>query len=181
MQNTFPLTSREFPAFDLSTMPALPEGFEESSWHNDVAPSYVRDVVGGLSVHIWIHEADPAEREQPDFPRFAAYLLDYASGQVEGSLYESDTWADVERHALLLVAANTEKLSELYGDWLALNCLPDAIPVEDLWWALMEANRSQTSVNSGYGMVTAKQATDEAKAYLERFEVIWDRVQAAGQ
>lgn len=41
--------SDEFP--DMTDMPALPEGFEDTSWHNDICPSYTSDKLG-LSIFI---------------------------------------------------------------------------------------------------------------------------------
>lgn len=50
----------EFPDFDPATMPAIPAGFEDESWHNDVCPNF-HAAAEGLTV--WIDYADPALSE----------------------------------------------------------------------------------------------------------------------
>jgi len=61
----------EFGDFPLADMPAaIPQGFYDSSWHNDACPSYYseRD-----SIRIWINYVDHDLREHEFGTRFSAY------------------------------------------------------------------------------------------------------------
>jgi hypothetical protein len=62
----------EFPEFPEADWPAMPEGFEDNSWHNDVCPSIIN---APLRVAVFIDCADPKARET-DGGRFIAYTLD---------------------------------------------------------------------------------------------------------
>lgn len=56
----------EFPDFPDADWPAMPAGFEDSSWHNDAMPS-----IASEHYQIWIDYADVALREYGDkYPRF---------------------------------------------------------------------------------------------------------------
>lgn len=54
---------KEFPDFPEADMPALPEGFEDMSWHNDACPSFQHEAKG---LCLWIDYADPAMSEMPE-------------------------------------------------------------------------------------------------------------------
>ncbi|BBZ93049.1 hypothetical protein BRDID11004_60530 [Bradyrhizobium diazoefficiens] len=58
---------KEFPDFPAADMPALPQGFEDNSWHNDSCPNFTSAELG---LRIWIDYADKAQREHPDASRF---------------------------------------------------------------------------------------------------------------
>lgn len=80
------LWQREFPGFK-GTIPALPPGFEDNSWHNDVCPSFYND---NLGLALFIAEDDPADRE---FGEGAdKYTLNAYSGTLDaGDVQLSDT------------------------------------------------------------------------------------------
>ncbi len=86
----------EFPDFPAADMPAIPEGFKDSSWHNDACPSIISD---SLHLSIFIDFANPAEREFPDTDRFIVLQLD-PEGCLTGDmpLVATDNWADVIAH-----------------------------------------------------------------------------------
>jgi hypothetical protein len=63
-QTQAPLWQREFPDFPPADMPAVPAGFEDTSWHNNVCPSFYDDELGLL---IWVDYADLAKREMPRY------------------------------------------------------------------------------------------------------------------
>lgn len=75
----------EFPDFDhaidAAHLTAL--GFEDTSWRNDVSPSFTRD-----DLVIWVNYADPAAREFAESSAFEITL----DGR---SVLTSDAWADV--------------------------------------------------------------------------------------
>lgn len=73
----------EFPDYPAADMPEILDGFEDSSWANDVCPSFTCDVFV-----LWIDYAERAKREFPDWARFTMTC--------EGATYlETDDWADV--------------------------------------------------------------------------------------
>lgn len=64
---THPLMAKEFPDFDQATLPTIPAGFEDTSWHNDACPSFQHE---GLGLHLFIDYADPDDREMGSPFRF---------------------------------------------------------------------------------------------------------------
>lgn len=58
---------KEFPDFPEADMPAIPEGFADSSWHNDSSPSFTSEALG---LRIWIDFADPEQRDIREGCRF---------------------------------------------------------------------------------------------------------------
>lgn len=64
MQGNF---TEEFPDFPADTMPAIPEGWADVSWHNDTCPSF--ETRNGLTV--FVDYADASLREFPEAPRFS--------------------------------------------------------------------------------------------------------------
>lgn len=53
----------EFPDFPAIDMPAIPEGFADSSWHNDSCPSLISEELG---LRIWIDYVQVELREHAD-------------------------------------------------------------------------------------------------------------------
>ncbi len=85
----------EFPDFPAADFPALPEGFTDSSWHNDACPSIKNETLG---LFIFIDYADRAKREAIDNgnARFSVLKLD-ADGCLDNSptILTTDVWQDV--------------------------------------------------------------------------------------
>lgn len=85
----------EFPEFDPQTMPEIPAGWEDISWHNDVCPSFQVGNPDGIWFRVWIDFEKEAEREFPQSrTRFAIDRLDEVSGDEE-TLMQSDDWAEI--------------------------------------------------------------------------------------
>jgi hypothetical protein len=85
---------REFPDFPAAAMPALPAGWIDTSWHNDVCPSYTSPA-GSV---VWINYPDPADRDCADDARFLwCRLSDDGCASVEAGF---DTWAEAYAHAM---------------------------------------------------------------------------------
>ena len=89
---------KEFPNFDPATLPKIPVGFEDTSWHNDACPQFQSRV---LNLAIFVDYADPALREFPEASRFVVCEID-SEGAI-GALYEcesgglaTDDWSEVE-------------------------------------------------------------------------------------
>lgn len=59
----------EFPDFELDV--TIPEGFEDSSWHNDVCPSWYSEE---LDAELWVDYKNPEDREMAGCPRFLVVL-----------------------------------------------------------------------------------------------------------
>lgn len=76
----------EFPDFPVDAIPALPEGFEDSSWHNDAAPSYICET---LRLQAFFDFPNDADREMPGGKRY--YLQTFALDMI----CETDDWAHV--------------------------------------------------------------------------------------
>ncbi len=81
------LIAIEFPDFDVSTLPTIPVGFDDSSWHNDACPSFTK---GDLT--LFVDYAEPTMREcGPDAPRFA--LVRHTSDGAMVTVASTDEWA----------------------------------------------------------------------------------------
>ena len=89
----------EFPDFDPADMPAIPAGFDDVSWHNDMCPSFLNERAGLI---IFVDYAEPAKREFPECPRFSVATWD--NGACETTM-DSEEWADVLAHVRSALAA----------------------------------------------------------------------------
>jgi hypothetical protein len=88
----FPLAAAEFPDFDLSTMPAVPAGYAESSFRNDACPSFWNEAA---ALQIFIDYADASQREHSDGARF--HVVNTSTGE---TVAESDEWQEALKAAL---------------------------------------------------------------------------------
>lgn len=82
---------REFPDFTLDV--TIPEGFNDTSWHNDICPSWTHET---RNLRLWIEYADPEQREYPDMKRFAL-TENEATNESEGpkTFIETDDFNDI--------------------------------------------------------------------------------------
>ena len=85
---------KEFPDFEPATHPAIPEGFEDVSWHNETCPHFHNKA---LRLSIFVDFAAPEAREFPESPRFSVattddvgYPLDDQTGNPA-----TDDWAEI--------------------------------------------------------------------------------------
>jgi hypothetical protein len=93
------MIAREFPDFDLGTLPIIPDGFVCTAWHNDTCPTWHE----GESLHepkpgelmLAIDYADKTLREFPEssHDRFSLHI--YADNSPT-FLVQSDDWAEIE-------------------------------------------------------------------------------------
>lgn len=81
----------EFPDFPPETMPAIPEGWTDQSWHNDSCPSF--DTGKGVSVFIDFAEVQKREHEL-DGPRFSV-MSDPNKDGIPVEELSTDDWAEV--------------------------------------------------------------------------------------
>lgn len=77
----------EFPDFDPATMPAIPSGWQDVSWHNDSCPSFE---VPGTGAQVFVDFADPTLREIKKGPRF--FVLGEGATT---TLFTGDDWSAV--------------------------------------------------------------------------------------
>ncbi|SIO50051.1 hypothetical protein SAMN05443247_06618 [Bradyrhizobium erythrophlei] len=79
---------QEFPDFPAADMPAIPQGFEDNSWHNDSCPNFTSAELG---LRIWIDFADPEQREISEGCRFTLEPSDNEDTITEP--ISTDDWA----------------------------------------------------------------------------------------
>lgn len=63
----------EFPDFEPSDIPAIPQGFEDVSWRNDSCPSFLNEAAGLI---IFVEREDAAKREIEETARFNLAVWD---------------------------------------------------------------------------------------------------------
>lgn len=82
----------EFPDFPAADMPQLPEGFIDTSWHNNTCPSFTSDELG---LEVWVDYLDPSQREYgPKYPRFNVSPQDHGV-ECSGDSLQTDDWVEV--------------------------------------------------------------------------------------
>lgn len=87
----------EFPDFDPATMPEIPEGFQDVSWHNDACPSFLNETLGLI---IFVDFEDSEKREFRETERFT--LGKWENGNTGNDVCSSDDWG------VILAAAESE-------------------------------------------------------------------------
>lgn len=98
--NSYQLLQAEFPRYDVSTPPALPQGFVDTSWQNDACPSFTNEL---RRVQVFVDYADPKEREcGPEAPRFSLLTLDEHGDQ--NYICNTNEWSEmlalIDQHAV---------------------------------------------------------------------------------
>lgn len=105
----------EFPDF-----PVMPEaarleqhGFEDSSWHNDMCPSWTRVIrtdsegLDDLQIRVWMEHPDRNEREMgPEAPRFIVVVFD--RDDEYGALIETEDFEAALQYALADILTEPE-------------------------------------------------------------------------
>jgi hypothetical protein len=109
---------KEFPDFPADDMPAIPQGFEDSSWHNDSCPSFTSEALG---LRIWIDFADPEQRDIREGCRFALEPADNLDTITEPTC--TDDWQAIldaveeERAEIAECLAQLEKAEGAILQW----------------------------------------------------------------
>lgn len=81
----------EFPDFD-TPVPAMPEGFEDQSWHNDAMPHFWNKE---RRLGIWIDYTDTAKREFTVDDQLFSLEKTAADGAPGTILASSNDWQDI--------------------------------------------------------------------------------------
>lgn len=85
---------REFPDYDITTLPTLPEGFVDSSSYIDAAPSFENQERG---LKVYVDYANYADRESGRSQRFCVSRYDEETGDDEDVVLSTNDWAEVIR------------------------------------------------------------------------------------
>ncbi len=89
----------EFPDFDLGTLPAIPSHWVDTSWHNDVCPSFQVSP----DVSVFVDYADASLREADGRQRFTVCSMDGEGGHLADGVYlDTDDWQGALAAALAL-------------------------------------------------------------------------------
>jgi hypothetical protein len=81
----------EFPHFDFE-IPTIPEGFVDSSWHNNVCPSFERKLNDTHSITLWVNYLDENRRECGGFQFVVTVHPTEEMGIDMDYEYETNNW-----------------------------------------------------------------------------------------
>jgi hypothetical protein len=84
-----------FPEFNVDTLPSIPEGWVDVSWHNDACPCFSPSVDSEISVFVDYEKFK--DRESEAEKRFSVHEWK------NGSNFESDSWEEILEHVKKLV------------------------------------------------------------------------------
>lgn len=99
MENRFANLAKQFPDFDLSSLPDIPADWEDISWRNDSCPCFEiwKDDKTGNRIYMFVDYADASKRELPDSEyRFSLYSEIYEGDGCDcTTLVETNDFDDV--------------------------------------------------------------------------------------
>ncbi len=85
---------REFPDFDITTLPPLPEGYVDASSYIDAAPSFENRERG---LKVYVDYANYADGESGRSQRFCVSRYDEEEGDFDDVALSTNDWAEVVR------------------------------------------------------------------------------------
>lgn len=85
---------REFPDYDITTLPTLPEGYFDTSSYIDAAPSFQNEE-GTLKVYV--DYANYADRDSGRSQRYCVSRYDEEEEDFEDVALSTNDWAEVVR------------------------------------------------------------------------------------
>ncbi|KRC70101.1 hypothetical protein ASE30_16495 [Achromobacter sp. Root83] len=85
---------REFPDYDITTLPTLPAGYFDASERIDAAPSFVNEERG---LKVYVDYANYADRESGRSQRFCVSRYDEEADDFEDVALSTNDWAEVTR------------------------------------------------------------------------------------
>lgn len=85
---------REFPDYDIATLPTLPEGYVDASSYIDAAPSFENEERG---LKVYVDYAEYADRESGRSQRFCVSRYDEEAGDYEDVALSTNDWDEVMR------------------------------------------------------------------------------------
>lgn len=100
---SFDRALEEFPSWTPPAAAFIPEGFHDTSWRNDIAPSLSTEV-GDIRVTLWLDFESPSLREFEGGKRFLVTTYDTANGGVDETVMETDDFNEAAKAATAKVA-----------------------------------------------------------------------------
>lgn len=85
----------EFPDFDPATMPAIPDGWVDTSWHNEPCPTFAPLGLNERGEPILQVMVDYADRDQREFPLTARFSLCVWAQEDFHLILETDDWFEI--------------------------------------------------------------------------------------
>lgn len=85
---------REFPDYDITTLPPIPEGYFDASSYIDAAPSFENEE---RSLKVFVDYANYADRQSGRSQRFCVSRYDEEAGDFEDVALSTNDWAEVMR------------------------------------------------------------------------------------
>lgn len=93
-EGELPKYLREFPGFGVLDV-AIPDGFDDTSWHNNACPTWSMQKGNGNYLQLAIDYADPEHRDTPSLKRFRLHLYD-TDMNFQGDLMQTDDYTEVQ-------------------------------------------------------------------------------------
>lgn len=87
----FPVLQAAFPDFDVSSLPTIPAGWKESSFHNDACPSFTVAEKDGSFLMVYVDYPNKEEREWPMEARFCILI---SNVDVTDS-FDTNDWSEI--------------------------------------------------------------------------------------
>ena len=84
----------EFPDFDITTLPPLPEGYFDASSYIDAAPSFENEK---RTLKVYVDYANYADRESGRSQRFCVSCYDEEADDFEDVALSTNDWDEVIR------------------------------------------------------------------------------------
>lgn len=143
-----PTFRTEFPDFDPATLPAIPDGFTDISWHNEACPCFTSGYL-----NIWTDYADPAQREWEGTKRFSVVACDETgAGEDDFPILATDDWAEVVAFLQTqMTSALPPALHEPITDLASGRRWLDALSAAGLTFHLEDDPRSIVKFGTGGG------------------------------
>jgi hypothetical protein len=152
----------EFSDYRPEDMPAIPDGWRDTSWHNDTCPSF--DTGAGLVV--FVDYAKPEEREIPESTRFSVHLVDLGHFQ---PVADFDAWPDVLAYVESAAGLPACFLDPIDDEEAARNWLA-GLHAADMLWHMDDSAASIVNLQTGESLWKS-----EAQAAIaeERRQELW--------
>lgn len=179
-----------FPHYSASDLPALPQGWTDSTWRNDACPSYAILDHEEVRVRVWIDYVQPANREAPHGSRFTVVHEDWnriAEGmEVNATLYHGDSWeeatAAAESKVVAMLAAMFSRLirEDLTTDELREVRRVNAERNDPMSCATQDVRDANMIMLEAYEAVMGDELDTESELQAAIWNRAWDLAKAAG-
>jgi hypothetical protein len=92
--DTKPKWQQEFPGFPMGEMPEElgSWGWEDTSWHNDVSPSFYSEELG---LRLWIDRKDSEARERPRYSSRFVLMRQPDPEEPGDEIIATEEWAEI--------------------------------------------------------------------------------------